>query len=352
MSLRVAIAGASGYAGGEFARLVGQHPEWELGALTAHRNEGRLVRDLHPHLRSAGDAMFLPTTTELLANHDIVVLALPHGESGALGEQLSQENPGLVIVDLGADRRLKSADQWEKFYRGDHHQPWVYGIPELVRADGSKQREALRGATRIAAPGCNASAVILALAPLVQAGLVDTTDIVATLSVGPSGAGRTLREDLLASERLGSAAAYSVGGTHRHIPEIRQALADAGAQADIAVSLTPVLVPMSRGILAVVTARLSATASPTDVSRALRAAYDGEPFVDLSPEGVFPATGNVLGSNTVAISSSYDPVTNRLTIISAIDNLVKGTAGAAVQSLNIALGYPETSGLTVDGVAP
>ena len=347
----VAIAGASGYAGGEMARLVSGHPEFELGLLTAERNAGRPIREIHPHLRGLPHDTFQTTDIQALAAYDIVVLALPHGRSGALGEQLLDASPDTVLVDLGADRRLQDAGDWAAYYGGEHYAPFVYAMPELVRADGSRQRERLVGATRLAAPGCNATAVTLAVAPLIHAGLVEDADIVATLAVGPSGAGRAPREDLMASELLGSAHAYGAGGQHRHIPEIRQNLVLSGAT-DPVVTLTPVLVPMSRGILAVSTLRIAQGVSDQDLRDHLAQVYAEEDFIDLSPAGTLPTTGSVLGSNTVAIGLATDHAAGRVTVVSALDNLVKGTAGAAVQSLNIARGLPESTGLSADGVAP
>ena len=354
MTFRIAIAGASGYAGGEMARLVAAHPSFELGTLSAHSNEGRPVREVHPHLRSAGDSVFASTKLEALVDHDVVVLALPHGQSAELGEQLVTARPDLIVVDLGADRRLIHGDDWEAFYGGPHAEPWTYGMPELLLADGSKQRSALAGATRIAAPGCNASALTFALAPLAHKGLIDLTSVSASLAVAPSGAGRTLRDDLLASERLSSAQAYAVGGRHRHIPEIIQSVsAAAGLPANsVRLSMTPMLVPLSRGILAVTTASVNAGFGQSDVRAAFDAAYGDEAFVHVLSDGAMPSTGSVLGSNTVAIGFDVDERSGRVTVVSAIDNLVKGTAGAATQSLNVALGLPETQGLSVDGVAP
>jgi N-acetyl-gamma-glutamyl-phosphate reductase len=226
-------------------------------------------------------------------------------------------------------------------------------MPELVLADGSKQRQKLVGATRLVAPGCNATAIILALAPLVYQGVISPRDIVSTLAVGPSGAGRTLREDLLAAERLSSAMAYAVGGRHRHIPEIVQALSLAHETAAPAtLTMTPVLVPMSRGILAVSTAVLEPGMAEHEVRGALQLSYHDEVFVELTEVDQFPASGSVLGSNAVAIGVAVDEGVGRVSVVSVIDNLVKGTAGQAVQSMNIALGLPETMGLAVDGVAP
>jgi N-acetyl-gamma-glutamyl-phosphate reductase len=354
MTFRIAIAGASGYAGGEMARLVSAHPSFELGTLTAHSNEGRSVRDVHPHLRSLGDAVFAPTRLETLIDHDVVVLALPHGQSAELGEQLITARADLTVVDLGADRRLIHGDDWEAFYGGPYAGPWTYGMPELVRADGSKQRSVLAGATRIAAPGCNASAITFALAPLAHKGLIDLATIVASLAVAPSGAGRTLRDDLLASERMSSAQAYAVGGRHRHIPEIIQSVSAAAgvSRGDLTLSMTPMLVPLSRGILAVTTASLKDGAGETEVKAAFHDAYGEEDFVHVLTDGAMPSTGSVLGSNSVAIGFDVNERSARVTVVTAIDNLVKGTAGAATQSVNIALGLPEAQGLAVDGVAP
>ena len=348
---RIAIVGASGYAGGELARLAAAHPSLEIGTLTAARNEGRPVREVHPHLRSLGNQHFSALEVEALGDHDVVVLALPHGQSGALGEQLTERYPHLTLIDLGADRRLDSSEAWDEFYGGAHHTAWVYGMPELPLATGGQQRERLRGVSRIVAPGCNATAVTLGVAPLVSGGLIDASQLVSTLAVAPSGAGRSLRDDLLASERLSSAVAYAVGGTHRHIPEIVQNLHIAGAQG-ASISLTPILVPMSRGILAVTTAPTAPGVSAQSLWEGLSGVYADEPFIDLLPLGQVPATGSVLGSNTVVIGLAHDERAGQVSVVSAIDNLYKGTAGAAIQSLNIAMGWDETLGLERNGVAP
>jgi N-acetyl-gamma-glutamyl-phosphate reductase len=252
-----------------------------------------------------------------------------------------------IVLDCGADFRLESTEQWVKFYGTEHQGTWTYGMPELVLSDGTKQRELLRGTKRIAVPGCNVTAITLALAPLAQAGVIELDDIVSVLSVGTSGAGRTPKAELLASELSGSANAYGVGGVHRHTPEIEQNLSKASGSA-VTVSFTPVLVPMSRGILAVNTATLNTG----DARKALEAAYEGETFVKVLPAGEFPATSSTVGVNTCLIGVAVDEHANRVVVVSAIDNLVKGTAGAAIQSLNIALGFAEDTGLSVNGVAP
>ena len=254
------------------------------------------------------------------------------------------------MVDCGADHRLEDPADWAAFYGGEHHGSWAYGVPELLTASG-KQRERLAGVRRIAAPGCNASAVSLALAPGIRAGIVEEQDIVAVLAVGPSGAGKSLKTMYLASEILGSANPYAVGGTHRHIPEIQQNLRAAGASAPT-LSFTPVLVPMSRGILATSTARVKPGVTAAQVQAAWEDAYAGEPFVQVLPAGVVPRTADVLGANTVLIGVALDEAAGRVVTVLAIDNLYKGTAGAAIQSANIALGLNETAGLSVNGVAP
>jgi N-acetyl-gamma-glutamyl-phosphate reductase len=347
MSYSVAVAGASGYAGGEVLRLLADHPSFDIRTVTAGSNAGSLLIDHQPHLRSLAHLTLQETDAETLAGHDVVFLALPHGASGAISAQLGDD---VLVVDCGADHRLTSEAEWNAFYGGDYAGAWPYGVPELPTVDG-KQRDALAGVTRIAAPGCNASSVSLAIAPGVAAGIVDEKGIVAVLAVGPSGAGKNLKTTYLASELLGNAVPYGVGGTHRHIPEILQNLRAAGG-VDPAISFTPVLVPMARGILATVSAPLRPGVSVDEVRAAWTDAYAGEPFVQVLPAGKFPRTSDVLGANTALIGIAVDSAANRVVAVIAVDNLVKGTAGAAIQCANIALGLSETTGLSVNGVAP
>lgn len=354
MVFTVAVAGASGYAGGEILRILADHPEIEIGALTAHSNAGTPLGQHQPHIRSLADRVLKDTTVENLAGHDVVVLALPHGASGEIAAQLPSET---LVLDLGADHRLESAADWREYYGSEHAGTWAYGMPELFVEKGNlaaKQREHLQSAKRIAVPGCNVTAVTLGLQPGVVAGLVNAQDIVSVLAVGYSGAGKSLKPNLLASEALGSAAPYAVGGTHRHIPEIGQNLRKAGAE-DFSISFTPVLVPMSRGILATTTAKLApGVAEPTteQLHELWTHAYAGEQFMHVLPQGVWPTTAPTLGANTAHIQVAWDAKAQRIVTVCAIDNLVKGTAGAAVQSMNIVLGLPENLGLTVQGVAP
>ena len=348
MTVRVAVAGASGYAGGEVLRLLVSHPGVEIGAVTAHSSAGDRLGRHQPHLRTLADRVIEDTTPEALAGHDVVVLALPHGASGAIAAELGDD---VLVLDCGADHRLSDAAAWQQFYGSAHAGTWPYGMPELMLAGGGKQREQLVGARRVAVPGCNVTAITLGIQPGVAAGLVDATDLVAVLAVGYSGAGKALKAHLLASEGLGSAAPYAVGGTHRHIPEIEQNLRAAGA-GDVRISFTPVLVPMSRGILATTTAPLTPGADAADVRAAWEQAYADEPFVELLPEGQWPTSAATLGANTALVQVAVDARAGKVVTICALDNLVKGTAGAAVQSMNLALGLPEGTGLTVTGVAP
>jgi N-acetyl-gamma-glutamyl-phosphate reductase len=341
----VAVAGASGYAGGEILRLLLGHPGYSdgrltIGALTAAASAGTTLAEHHPHLLPLAHRTLEPTDLDVLAGHDVIFLALPHGHSAALAEQLG---PDTVIVDCGADFRLTDPAAWERFYGSPHAGSWPYGLPELPGG-----RERLRGATRIAVPGCYPTAALLALLPAVAADLVEPAVTVVAVS-GTSGAGRAARVDLLGSEVIGSARAYNIAGAHRHTPEIAQGLR-AVTDREVTVSFTPVLIPTSRGILATCTARTRAPLS--ELRAAYEKAYDAEPFIHLLPEGQLPRTGAVIGSNAAQIAVAVDDDAGVLVVIAAIDNLVKGTGGAAVQSLNLALGWPETEGLSIVGVAP
>lgn len=345
--ITAAVTGATGYAGGEILRLLLAHPEVEIGALTAASSAGSALGAHQPHLVPLADRLVVDTTAENLAGHDVVFLALPHGASGAVAAQLPDD---VLVIDCGADHRLESSQEWVAYYGGDHAGTWPYGLPELIVGD-RRQRGELAGVRRIAVPGCNVTAVTLGLQPALSAALVEPTDLVAVLANGFSGAGKAPKSHLLAAEGLGSASPYAVGGSHRHIPEIAQNLAKAGG-AEITISFTPTLVPMARGILATATARLRPGVDAAHVRAAYEQAYGDEPFVHLLPEGQWPATAATLGANTALVQVAVDPKVNRLVTVTAIDNLVKGTAGGAIQSMNLALGLAETTGLTTIGVAP
>ena len=345
---RAAVAGASGYAGGEILRLLLAHPTIEIGAVTAGTNAGERLGTLHPHLVPLADRVLQDTTPEILAGHDVVFLALPHGHSAALAATLPDD---AVIIDCGADFRLESRPAWTRFYDTEHAGTWPYGLPELPLSGGARQRDQLAGVRRIAVPGCYPTGISLALAPGLAEGLIEPDDVVVVAASGTSGAGKGLKAHLLGSEVMGSMSPYGVGGGHRHSPEIEQNLSWA-AGGPVTVSFTPTLAPMPRGILATSTARLRPGTDPAVVRAAWERAYADEPFVHLLPEGVWPRTSDVVGSNIVLLQLAVDAHAGRVVVVSAVDNLTKGTAGAAVQCANLALGLAETSGLPVAGVAP
>jgi N-acetyl-gamma-glutamyl-phosphate reductase len=338
VTIRIAVGGASGYAGGELLRLLLGHPEVEIGALTAGGNAGTPLGTHQPHLLPLADRVLTETTPEQLAGHDVVFLALPHGHSAEIAARLG---PDTLVIDCGADHRLASADDWTHWYGGEHAGTWPYGLPELPG-----HRDQLRNATRIAVPGCYPTGASLALAPAVAAGVVEPEVVIVSVS-GTSGAGKSLKPHLLGSEVMGSASAYGVGGAHRHTPEIAQNLGRIAGE-EVAVSFTPVLAPMPRGILTTASAPLRTEVDPDEL---YRKAYADEPFVHVL-ENAWPATAATLGSNAVQLRATVDRDAGRLVVVAALDNLTKGTAGAAVQSMNIALGLPETTGLSTVGVAP
>jgi N-acetyl-gamma-glutamyl-phosphate reductase len=341
----VALAGASGYAGGEILRLLLGHPAYTsgrltIGALTAAASAGTALGEHHPHLLPLAQRVLEPTDLDTLKGYDVVFLALPHGHSAALAEQLG---PDTLVIDCGADFRLTDAAAWERFYGSPHAGSWPYGLPELPGG-----RAALKGTRRIAVPGCYPTAALLALLPAIAEDLVEPAVTVVAVS-GTSGAGRAAKVDLLASEVIGSARAYNIAGAHRHTPEIAQGLR-AVTDRNVTVSFTPVLIPTSRGILATCTAR---TTTPVSQLRAAyEKAYDAEPFIHLLPEGQLPRTGAVIGSNAAQLQVAVDEDAGVFVAVCAIDNLVKGTAGQAIQCLNLMVGLDETLGLPKVGLTP
>lgn len=337
MGIRVAVAGASGYAGGEVLRLLAGHPDFDVTAATAHTQAGQSLGSVHRHLDALGLTL-APTTPDVLAEADLVFLALPHGESAALAAALPV---GTKIVDLGADHRLRDPEAWSRYYAGAHAGTWTYGLPELPG-----HRELIAAATRVAATGCYAVATTLALAPLIASGLASPDDVVVVAESGTTGAGRTLKQHLLASEVMGGLSPYKVGA-HQHVPEIKQAT---GART---LSFTPVLAPFPRGILATVTALPNRPGtSAEDVRGVLAEAYRAEPFVTLLPAGTWPRTAATIGTNACHLQAGIDVDSGRIIVSSAIDNLGKGAAGQAVQCANIMFGLAETAGLTALGVMP
>lgn len=353
MGRLAAVAGASGYAGGELLRLLLDHPEIEIGAVTAGGSAGTRLGEHQPHLPQLADAVLGETSAATLAGHDVVFLALPHGQSAAIAQQLEDRGERAVIVDCGADFRLRDAEAWGKFYGTAHAGTWPYGLPELPGA-----REELSKAARIAVPGCHVTTATLALFPALRSGLVEP-DVVVVSVTGTSGAGKAPKPHLVGSEVMGAVSPYGVGGTHRHTPEMIQNLAGvipgggAGGKApELRLSFTPVLAPMPRGILATCTAPLRPGATGQAVRGIYAQQYGTEPFVRLLPEGTWPSTAMTLGANTVFVQVAVDESANRLVAIAALDNLTKGTAGSAIQSANLALGLPEAEGLPLTALAP
>lgn len=343
MSFTAAVAGCTGYAGGEVLRLLAGHPDIEIGTLTAGSNAGTELGQHHPNLTPLYHRPVVETTPENLAGHDVIFLALPHGASTELAKQLPED---ALVVDCGADHRLASQERWDRFYPSAYAGAWPYGLAELPG-----QRARLAQTKRIAVPGCFVATVVLGLLPAMTHGLIDGHDITIAAASGTSGAGKALSQRLLGSETQGSVSAYGVGGIHRHTPEILQNLEVLGAS-DPTISFTPMLAPMSRGILAVITAPVDPSVTAEQLSQAYHDAYDDEPFAQVLPDGVWPASQNVLGSNSVCVNATIDPDASRMVIVSTLDNLVKGTAGSAVQAMNLALGLDETTGLSTIGVAP
>ncbi|MEL4503909.1 N-acetyl-gamma-glutamyl-phosphate reductase [Luteococcus sp. H138] len=348
MTFTVAVAGCTGYAGGEVLRLLLGHPEITIGKLTAGSSAGSRLGQHQPHLLPLADREVLPTTAENLTGHDVVFLALPHGTSGPVAEQIAALPGGdrVLIIDCGADFRLESAEQWVKYYKSEHAGTWPYGLPEMPG-----QRELLKATQRIAVPGCYPTATTLALLPALTRGLVTGQDVVVAAASGSSGAGKAPKPNLLGAELFGSASAYGVGGVHRHVPELLQNFAKLGGS-NPSVSFTPLLVPMARGILAVVTAPVKPGVTAADIREAYVDAYAGEPFVHVLPDGQWPQSQHIVGSNAVHVNATLDADAGRLVAVGTLDNLCKGTAGGAIQSMNIALGLDEATGLSTIGVAP
>lgn len=335
----VGVLGASGYTGAELLRLLAAHPRWELLAVTAASQEGKAVGDLYPSLAASfPDLVYTPTEVSAVAGADLVFCALPHGAS----QRLMPELLGNVghVVDLAADFRLKDASLYPTWYGEAHSCPEllaeaVFGLPEL-------DRSALPGARLVAAAGCYVTAATLALAPLVRAGVVEPAGIVVDAASGVSGAGRKLAESTQFCTVDEDFRAYGLL-SHRHTPEMEQAI---GAE----LLFTPHLAPMNRGILATCYARPAAGSEPAGALDVLDAAYAGEPFVVVSPRS--PSTKAALGSNVAHVSARFDPRTGWVVALCALDNLVKGASGQALQCANAVMGWQETEGLPRAGLLP
>ena len=345
--MRVSIAGASGYAGGELLRLLEAHPDFEVVAAAAHSSIGERVDAVHPALAPSrvGSLVLCAANVDQL-QADIVFIALPHGQSAPLASELRSANPHHMIVDLGADFRLNKAQDWEQYYGGAHAGTWTYGLPELTQ-----QREVIAASTTIANPGCYATAISLACAPGVSAHLIGDSSINVVAASGTTGAGRVPTPSLIASAVMGSMSAYKIGGVHQHTPEVEQVLHSIWPIANTNISFTPLLAPMPRGIIATCISSLSVS-DVGDPREIYRDYYQESRFVSVLDEGQMPNTGSVIGSNYVQLSVSVDEHAGQLIVIATLDNLVKGAAGQAIQNANLMCGFPETTGLLQTGVAP
>ena len=338
--VNVAIIGASGYTGVELARILCNHPQVKLTAATSRQYANQPLAKVFPNLRNKTDLVCENLTTdELCARADFFFTAVPHKTAMNIVPDLLAA--GKKVVDLSADFRLRDVAVYEQWYQphsaADLLQEAVYGLPELYR-------EQIRTARLIANPGCYPTSIILGLAPLLKADSIDPHSIIADSKSGTSGAGRSAQVGSLFCEVTDGFRAYKVGGTHRHTPEIEQEI-NAFLPEPIRISFTPHLLPISRGILSTVYAQLKPGIQQTDITRWYDTMYAQEPFVRILPEDTFPATQYVRGSNFCDIGFKIDTRTNRIIVLSTIDNIVKGAAGQAVQNMNLMCGFAETSGL-------
>ena len=336
--MKIGVVGASGYAGGELLRLLADHPSFQVTYISAGSNAGELISSIHPHLTNYKDVKFEATDVNQINKCDLVFVALPHGESAKLIDGI---NESVKVIDLGADYRLTNPEKWNKYYGGSYAGKWQYGLPEIVG------RKVFSGINRVANPGCYATAISLSLAPALD--LIKADDIVVVAASGTTGAGRSAKVNLLASEIMGSMTSYKFGGVHQHTPEIEECLSGLTNQ-NVKISFTPILAPMPRGILATSTAELTEDIDTDEIRNRFRKYYEDSSFVTVLENGYMPMTASVLGTNNVQIQVAVDTHTNRLVISCAIDNLGKGAAGQAIQNANLICGLPMDSGLQLQGV--
>lgn len=337
--MKIGLIGGSGYAGGELLRLLALHPHFEVAAISAHSNAGELINAIHPQLQSYAGRSFSSFSAGEFADCQLVFLALPHGESAAVIAQLPATTK---VVDLGADFRLKSESSWNKYYGGAYAGSWVYGIADLP----GKSVE-ISQASRVSNPGCYATSIALGAAP--ASDFADLSDVVVVAASGTTGAGRSAKINLIASEVSGSLTSYKFGGVHQHTPEIEETLSAITGQ-EVKIAFTPILAPMPRGILSTITVKLTKKIAITDVRKAYSHFYQESPFVHLLPEGQMPKTSAVLGSNFAQMQVAIDEHTDRLVISVAIDNLGKGAAAQAIHNANLIAGFEATAGLLGNGL--
>ena len=336
--MKIAVVGASGYAGGELLRLLAGHPKFEISYIAAGSNAGELITNLHPQLSNFAGRKFESTNVEMINKCQLAFIALPHGESAKL---ISQIDKNVKIVDLGADFRLQNPESWQKYYGGEHAGSWVYGLPELV------DHKEISMSTQVANPGCYATAIALSVAPAIS--IIDCEDIVVVAASGTTGAGRSAKVNLIGSEVMNNLTSYKFGGVHQHTPEIEEVLSKIGKK-NVKISFTPILAPMPRGILATVTAKLTTKTSIENVQDLFSSYYKNSKFVTLLATGSMPMTSAVLGSNNAQIQVAIDEHVGRLVVSTAIDNLGKGAAGQAIQNANLMCDLSEDLGLQNLGV--
>ena len=339
--MKTGIVGGSGYAGGELIKLLSVHPKFEITYISAGTSAGEEITSIHPHLFSFAGQKFSATNLKDINECEIVFLALPHGESAKLVNEISKE---VKVVDLGADFRLSSRDKWQKYYGGNHAGKFTYGLPEI-----HGNRDLIAKTNRLANPGCYATAISLACAPALDAGIIEGSDIVVVAASGTTGAGRTAKVNLLGSEVMNSLTSYKFGGVHQHTPEIEEVLSGITGS-EIRISFTPILAPMPRGILATVTAKLSKDMRIEEAHKIFRDYFTESDFVEVLPLGKLPQTSSVNGTNKVAMQIAVDEHTKRIVVSCAIDNLGKGAAGQAIQNANLMCGFIEGAGLWQIGV--
>ena len=336
--MKIAVVGASGYAGGELLRLLAGHPKFEISYIAAGSNAGELITNLHPQLTNFAGRKFESTNVEMINKCQLAFIALPHGESAKL---ISQVDKNVKIVDLGADFRLQNPESWQKYYGGEHAGSWVYGLPELV------DHKEISKSTQVANPGCYATAIALSIAPAIS--IIDCEDIVVVAASGTTGAGRSAKVNLIGSEVMNNLTSYKFGGVHQHTPEIEELLSKIGKK-NVKISFTPILAPMPRGILATVTAKLTTKTSIENVQDLFSSYYKNSKFVTLLATGSMPMTSAVLGSNNAQIQVAIDEHVGRLVVSTTIDNLGKGAAGQAIQNANLMCDLSEDLGLQNLGV--
>lgn len=335
--MKIGVIGASGYSGGELLRYLQNHSTFKAAYLAAGSSAGESVTSLHPQLHAYAGRTFEATSIDEANTCDLVFTALPHGESAKFLHGLKN---GIKVVDLGADFRLKSASLWNKYYGGSHAGTWTYGLAELPG-----HRELISHSSKVANPGCYATSIISAIAPAAISESINIEDIVVVAASGTTGAGRKASANLLGSEVMNNLISYKFGGVHQHTPEIEESINEVSGSTGTKISFTPILAPMSRGILSTVTAKLTGDIKVSELREIYQNFYAQSPFISLLPEGQMPSTSAVGYSNRIDLQIAIDEHTGRLVVSSAIDNLGKGAAGQALQNANLMCGLSETDGL-------